>query len=209
MKVYGIIYKVTNKLNGKVYIGQTTKSISIRRSEHYSCSRDYHFHKAIRKYNKSDFIWEEIDTAKTKEELDNKEIYYISLYNTYKEGYNMTFGGSTRKGYRCSEDTKELIRHTKIGNTNMLGKRHTKESKNKMSEAVKGNKHNRYGKFGSDNPAAKTYIVTTPEGKNLIIKGIAQFCRDNNLYVSNLSACAKGKRKSHKGYKCKYYEELT
>ena len=90
----GYIYKITNKLNGKSYIGQTTTSINIRMYKHYSNAKqattgiDF----AIQKYGKDNFKVEQICEC-LDECLDDQERYYIHYYNTYQNGYNLTIGG--------------------------------------------------------------------------------------------------------------------
>ena len=90
----GFIYKITNKVNGKSYIGQTRKSVEFRWRQHKNSRDCYDLHKAIREYGESNF---EVTTLKECDysELDKWEIYYISQYNTFKDGYNMTKGGSS------------------------------------------------------------------------------------------------------------------
>ncbi len=98
---YGIIYKVTNSINNKVYIGQTVKNLNERRNSHYYKARhenlNTHFLNALNKYPEEIFIWEEIDEANSREELDSKEIYWINFYNSIEMGYNTRVGGETRK----------------------------------------------------------------------------------------------------------------
>lgn len=102
------IYKIKNLINGKEYIGLTTRDIKTRWKEHvqvaysnhYGC--EYALHSAIKKYGKENFIIEIIDTAEDLNELRQKEIYYIGYYNTYtlapnSNGYNMTLGGELNK----------------------------------------------------------------------------------------------------------------
>lgn len=207
--VYGIIYKAENIINGKVYIGQTTNSLSIRKTQHYSTSDNYYFHKALRTYKKSEFLWEEVCRCYSKEELDMAEKYFIYFYDSYNYGYNLTLGGLTREGYITTEETREKIRRAKLGNKNMLGHKHTIKSKIKMSESVRGAKHNRYGKFGAENPAAKKFVVTDPNGNEFVVHGLRFYCEEthnNALKLSNLSLCARGLRCTHKGYKCRYFD---
>ena len=90
----GYIYKITNQINNKSYIGQTINSIKERMRKHYDHSLeattgiDY----AIYKYGKDNFTVEEICQCDDSQ-LDELERYYIELYNTYKNGYNLTIGG--------------------------------------------------------------------------------------------------------------------
>jgi group I intron endonuclease len=90
-----IIYIAKNKLSGKFYIGQTSYDLQKRIDEHIRLSKSpkSKFHKAIKSYGSHNFDWEIIDTAKTKEELNEKEIKYIQKYNSIENGYNMVEGG--------------------------------------------------------------------------------------------------------------------
>jgi group I intron endonuclease len=91
-----IIYKVTNKVNGKVYIGQTSKELDERKTAHYKSSRlgsNTNFHRALSKYGVSYFIWEEVARCNSKEELNDLEKKLINEYDSFKSGYNMTEGG--------------------------------------------------------------------------------------------------------------------
>ena len=84
------IYKTTNVLNGKIYIGQSTKD-----DDSYLGSGEI-IKKAINKYGKESFIKEILLECKTKKELDEKEIFYIEKYNSTdkKIGYNISHGGN-------------------------------------------------------------------------------------------------------------------
>ena len=100
------IYKFTNKINGKIYIGQSN-NIEKRKQNHVQSSYnknagDYNtfFHQAIRKYGIENFDFEVLVTLDendyTRKQLDELEIYYIAKYDSYKRGYNATPGGSGR-----------------------------------------------------------------------------------------------------------------
>ena len=113
-----IIYKITNIVNNKVYVGQTVKSVSIRRSEHVSeairRNGDGLLGKAIRKYGKEKFLIEPIDSASSKEELDRKEQEWIVKLNSHVSngGYNLAIGGSSRAGWK-EDPSKTAIRIAK------------------------------------------------------------------------------------------------
>ena len=112
LEVYGIIYKVTNKVNNKVYIGQTVHSFNDRYPmkgtgaeriykyhKYYNDRKEQYENKGINKHLLSSFekygidsfeVDEEFDIAYSKEELDYKENYYIQVFqsNIPKYGYN-------------------------------------------------------------------------------------------------------------------------
>lgn len=96
-----LIYKITNKINGKCYIGQTIKPAEVRWKEHQArafyphetCQRKS-LYRAIRKYGLENFDFEVIqDNIETHEKLDMAEIYWIDFYDSFVHGYNETFGG--------------------------------------------------------------------------------------------------------------------
>lgn len=100
----GVIYKVTNLINGKVYIGQTI-NFPKRKIKHLSDVKlnkendTSVFHRAIRKYGEENFSWEILEEISS-EELDNREKYWIHFFDSYIEhnkGYNMTLGGDNAK----------------------------------------------------------------------------------------------------------------
>lgn len=90
------IYKITNTINNKMYIGYTNKGIENRLHKHYTNAIygiDTHFYRAIRKYGIDKFKYICIDNADNISDIKNKEIYWIKYFDTYKNGYNMTIGG--------------------------------------------------------------------------------------------------------------------
>jgi len=133
-----VIYKVINTVNGKSYIGQTVRSLGVRKFEHLqmlNSGLNLHFHRALRKYGEENFEWEVIDdTAKTIEELNEKEKHYIKKYDTFCDngcGYNMTTGG---KNALHSKKTLEKLRKAK------LGKKPSKKTLEKLRKAKQGEK---------------------------------------------------------------------
>lgn len=102
----GKIYKATNIVNGKVYIGQTWKKLKDRISLHYSSNGCRHFHNALIKYGKESFIWEILETTDNQSVLDELEIKYIKDFSSIDNGYNLKDGGSNGSH---SEETKLLL----------------------------------------------------------------------------------------------------
>lgn len=94
----GYIYKITNKINNKVYIGQTIKKNAEERfRQHKNNYNKSYFsqiilYKAIKKYNLENFLFEVIEEVEN-EKLDEREKYWINYYDSYYNGYNATLGG--------------------------------------------------------------------------------------------------------------------
>jgi group I intron endonuclease len=141
--MYGIIYKATNTLNGKVYIGLTTKTLKTRKVQHKFMAKKGDkrtpFQAALLDKGFNNFVWSEIDQAETKEGLSEKEIYWIGFYNSMnpEKGYNNTIGG-IKTVY--SEETRR-----KIGEAS---KNRSPETYRKISEANKGHIPWNKGKTG-------------------------------------------------------------
>lgn len=87
----GIIYKITNKVNNKSYIGQTRYTIEFRWKQHQHKQDNCYFHNAIRKYGVNNFNVEILEECEVKD-LDSREVFNIAKYDTFKNGYNMTIG---------------------------------------------------------------------------------------------------------------------
>jgi group I intron endonuclease len=96
-KPYGIIYRITNLLENKVYIGQTRTLLRIRWQNHKDSSKysPTYIGRVIAKCGSESFKIEEIDTAFSQEELDYMEKYWIKFYDSINrsKGYNLTSGG--------------------------------------------------------------------------------------------------------------------
>lgn len=116
LEVYGIIYKIENLVNGKVYIGQTTMGFEQRyHVKGIDVERVYKYHKrnklknrpynnyllnSIEKYEFNSFKVDKVfDLAFSKDELDIKEQCWIQYYNSYKNGYNQNLGGHGNLGH--------------------------------------------------------------------------------------------------------------
>jgi group I intron endonuclease len=91
------IYRITNTKNGKKYIGQTSKSLEERFNAHAKHAKNKvnrHLYDAMNCYGVESFVIEMIETCSSKEELDDREKFWIQEENTFTpNGYNMTLGG--------------------------------------------------------------------------------------------------------------------
>lgn len=145
----GVIYKLTSP-SGKVYIGQTW-DFNTRLIQHRHLKKKSSHPKlwcAIKKYEFDNFTHEIIDEADTQDVLDEKEIFWISHYNSTVTGYNCKSGGS--RG-RHSEDTKRKISE----NNWLLKKGASPEYRKNMSIACSGEKNGFFGKTHSEEFKAK------------------------------------------------------
>lgn len=152
MKNHFGIYCIKNKVNNKVYIGKTMTKFQKRWFHHRSLLRagthnNKYLQKSWNKYGEENFefiILESFDICLRNKENDETlndilfkmEKLYIKMYNSYKDGYNETTGGEGCCGIVISEEHKRCI--AEKNRINMLGRKHTKETKKKMSESHKG-----------------------------------------------------------------------
>lgn len=146
------IYKITNKINNKIYIGKTN-NVYARIHSHLSVAKNglinvsyrlnfqYNYiHKAINKYGKDNFSFEVIDQDDSEDNIFIKEKEYIFKFNSNNNlfGYNLTKGGEGSSGRKLSELSKQKIREK------ATGRLHSIETKQKMknSRSGEGCKHN-------------------------------------------------------------------
>ena len=112
----GVIYFIWNLVNGKRYVGQTTKPLEARMAQHMH--GDIVVDKAIQKYGIENFRYGVIKTCATREELNYWEKYFIvALKSKAPYGYNMTDGGDGVVGW-----TDEMRKRVSVANT---GKKRT------------------------------------------------------------------------------------
>lgn len=180
-------------VNGKQYVGQTTRTLEQRWREHCSNnSQCTYLHYAITKYGKENFKVEQIDIALDQDELDYKESQYIKSYNTLApNGYNLNTGGSI--GKKVSKATCNKIsksHHNVSGELNpMFGKKRPEVGlKNKLTKGKAVNQFTIDGIFIAQYPTIREAERTT---------GI------NNAWISG---CCRGKYgyKTAGGYVWKY-----
>lgn len=150
----GYIYKITNLVNNKVYIGKTIQGIKARWYGHLKKAKTgqgHYLHSAIRKYGPQNFKIEEVCKCYSPEELNEQEIYWISFYHSMnpKLGYNLTSGGEINP----MEEEQVKIKHdsimkseevrTKISKTMKAkcssGEMFNEEHRNKISKGCKDN----------------------------------------------------------------------
>lgn len=126
-----VIYKTTNLINGKFYIGKQTTF-----SESYMGSGKL-LKNAILKYGIENFEKEVLEEVDSLEQLNEREIYWIDKLNAKSEGYNIADGGDGGDTISNHPDKINIIKkiafHSKGKNNGMYNKKHTFQSKEKMS----------------------------------------------------------------------------
>ena len=138
--ITNVIYRFKNNINGKVYIGQTTKSVRKRVIQHMTNSRPWvktkksYFANALNKYGFENFTFDVIERCNNQQELDNRERYWIAYYNSNnkKYGYNIDSGGNSGKKRKpLSEEHKQKLL---LAN---LGRKKSDQEKARISSAIK------------------------------------------------------------------------
>lgn len=183
-----IIYKITNLINNKCYIGQTIKTLNIRKQQHINSSKrdvkiSQHLYSSFNKYGLENFSFEEIDSANSIDELNEKESYWIEYYKSTDPnlGYNLKGGGANQ--YL------------------------TLEVKIKIGNAQKGEKNHMYGKLGALNPTSIPMIDLTTGEK---FDSVSDYCRKYpEFQLSKVCAVCRGDRFSHKGHQFAYLDKET
>jgi group I intron endonuclease len=192
------IYKIANKLNPNLYVGSAVDLknhwTTYKRELNQNIFHNDHLQKAWNKYGPDAFEYIHLEYT-TLKQLDmvwsekhqcmliQPEQNWIDKYWDSGLLYNTCPIAGSRKGTKntCSEETKKKI---------------SEGTKNKP----KSEEHKK--KIGDSNSKI-TWQITFPNGEIKIIKNLRKFCRDNNLNHGHMLFVSTGKRKHHKGFKCK------
>ena len=156
----GFIYKITNNINGKFYIGKTSRTINWRFSTHKSASispKNY-FHRALKKYGVENFSIICIKEVREADDIDILEKHYIEWL---KPDYNLKEGG---QGGRHSDISRERMSKSQKG----IGRTRTPEGKKdwceKLSKSNKGKNTWTKNKKWWNNGIECKYCENQPEG---------------------------------------------
>ena len=185
MKINSLIYKITNTVTNKIYIGQTSKTLEERWAthliKHSNKKVNLLLYNSMRKHGVNNFKIELIEIVPTNNVCE-REIYYIKLYNSFYifgKGYNMTLGGENANTITNHPNKKDILKKmsvAKLGAKNkMFNKKHSKETKIKMKQ--------NHANFKKENhPGAKSFKVISPKGiEHTVIGNFMEFCKTNNL----------------------------
>ena len=217
------IYKVTNKVNGKCYIGKTIYNLEYRKKGHLKVKniRNYPFYNALNKYGLGSFTWETIYVCNNEEELNKMEMYFIKELNTlHPNGYNLSLGGDGQSGFKHSEESKRKIsennwlrglpkeqhpmygkQHSDKTKEKMSKSRigvsrgpHSKETKSKLSKSKLGELNPMYGKIPGNARKIKCIETGVTYDTIKIAQDLTGICK------ANISSVCRGVRKKAGGY---------
>ena len=200
----GFIYLWTNKINGKKYIGSHIGTVD----DGYTGSGKL-FIRAVKKYGIIQFDRIILERVKSSKDVLIREQYYLDLYDAYKDkmfyNCNPRAGGGWehynnnpkyRKIFLKTQKEKWKIHPHPRG---MLGKKHTKNTKKRMSESsIIASQTRKYNK-------SKSIIQLSLDNKPIrIFESMSEAARAMNGSTSNIKYTAEGKFKTAYGYKWKY-----
>jgi hypothetical protein len=142
------IYQIKNTITGKVYVGSAINIKNrfldhkqlLKRQKHHSKKLQH----SVNKYGIENFVFEIIEECE-KDFLIEREQYYINTYESYEKGYNATPTAGSKLGFKFSEESKKKMRQSQKGlrageKHPLYGKRHSEETKRKISIKNSGKK---------------------------------------------------------------------
>lgn len=223
-----LIYRATNNVNGKIYIGKTIKALSSRISEHkadINRGQIYYFQRALIKYGFDNFTWDVLEETNELDELNRLEIYYIDRFNSRDRtiGYNVAYGGmggGNRHGVKLSDETKQRISDSKTGvswghhsdDTKRLiskkrtGCQFTETHKANLREArsnriISDETRHKMSESSKGRINIKLYKLIDPDGNEYeTTHGLRSFCDEHGLTPANLYKVLNGQRSHHMGW---------
>ena len=203
------IYKITNNLNGKVYIGKTNFTIEKRWKEHcQDCQKDClnkrPLYSAMKKYGIENFFIEEVEQLETPQQAEEREKYWIEYYGSFKYGYNATKGGDGKSYadyeliYALWNEGKNIKEIQEITNYDCLTIS-CALSINKITAEEK----KRRGRICIQKPVAKLDKNTLQILK--VYASVEEAYRDLNKQTSgHIADVCRGKRQTAYGFRWKY-----
>lgn len=192
------IYKITNLINNKSYIGKSDIDILSRLNDHKKgIKSNKHLQNSINKYGMSNFTFEILEQC-SKEDCSNRERYWIEYYDSYNNGYNQTTGGENQSGWNLSKEARIKIGNKLRGRTfseetrkkmsiSHRNKKLTKEHKLNISKSMLGKNNHFYGKKHSKEARVKiSKANSNPSEKTRELMSSSISKRNkNNVWINN------------------------
>lgn len=219
------IYMITCTANGRIYIG-SSRNLHKRIEAHKwrlksHTHKNRHLQRAYDKYGETAFEYQVIEFVMPWMIIE-REQYWIDKYKPFgDQGFNIMpradgshhspesikLQSESMKGRKLSPEHKAKLHAKLIGNQYTKGKKlppFTDDHKNAIRCAL-------IGKIKTDETCQKIsdskaylWVVTKPDGEELSVFNLREFCRNNGLHQGHMVAVANGKERSHKGWKCRH-----
>ena len=204
----GYIYKITNKIDNKIYVGQTIRDVEERWKAHlHKGSKCRYLSAAIKKYGVDNFDFQLVCIT-FDNQLNDMEIKYIEKYNSLvPNGYNLKMGGNSGTHHaetkqKISEALKKIYKNGLIHSKPLLGKPLSEITKKKISESLKGRRLSQ--------ETINKIILSKKKYKiiqfDILGNRLNSFetCQEAAEYIgttrANVNHCCTGKRKTAKGF---------
>jgi group I intron endonuclease len=195
MKKISGIYKITNSINGKIYIG-SAQWIHRRWDRHRSDLNlqrhgSRHLQRSFNKHGMSVFIFEVIEECSV-EDLLVREQYYLDLYKSFdpKIGYNISPTAGSNLGWKATDETRKRMSDSRKG----IPKTAAQNEANRKSMIA-------LNRTGLNNPASKIFYLTDPEGNQHEVKGgLKKFCTSKGIRYSSINEVGHGLRDEYRGW---------
>lgn len=208
-----LIYLLTNTINGKQYVGQTTQPLRKRLAghRHKSSAKTMYVARAIQKYGWENFEASVLTSCSSQDELNEQEVHFVLTLGTMApKGYNLAAGGG-------GTGIMSLEARKKIGAAHR-GKTATPETRKRLSDAHKGirlseeakaklrtlNAGKRASQAAYDASVkrnAKTYTLVNPEGVEVVVHNLKRFCQEHGLPYIAMHDVTSGRSKTCLGWK--------
>lgn len=213
--MYGRIYFIENKLNGKRYIGQTVQPLNKRISRHkWSCTLKgcrMAITQAIAKYGWENFEFGIICECKDQEELDKMEMEIIKQQGTlWPRGYNIEHGGNGlgKRGPEFGLKMSKILKGRKVSpetrkrlSESHKGYKPSAETRKKMSVANKGKGPTEAARRKGLDGSSQISALIDDNGGVFLIRNMAQFAKEKGHSKSKLCELVRGKRDRYKQYR--------
>ena len=216
------IYQIRNLVNGKIYIGSAV-NLHVRWQKHSNCLRhnkhcNIKLQNAYNKYGKDNIVFEVVELVPNKEQLLDREQYYIDTLNTVNEGYNICPVAGNQLGFKHSEYSKQKMRDAKVGKpSNRKGVVLSEVTKQKISQAKVGKPSKKKGTKQTIESKQKNREAHLGKGlKPVLCIELNQIysCREKAVEALNIkgkgngiTCCCCGFQKSAYGFHWKYVDD--
>lgn len=204
----GCIYKITNKINKKVYIGKTEGEPIQRWHQHlYSAKNaiDFAIYRAMNKYGIENFSFEVIEDNIFENDINEKEKYYISYYNSYNNGYNMTLGGDGVSSFSHLDIKNYYLQNPNLEKVAQYFNCSTATVRRVLKE------YDIYENYNNINFAKAVNQYDLKEDKLLnTYVSLSEACKSlNKTGIAPIRDACEGKTSQAYGYRWKYYNDTT